>query len=124
MLNNKEIEQVNTFVKTLYDSIGNINHKAKFHSQGKKFLTLLARDLHLVNYEIRSNKGGSGINGDVVLHDENVYIAFYGDMNNKEFMVRKVKGLKDYIGGLNNFIPFDCLRDYSNLINKINNIKA
>jgi len=81
--------------------------KKLFHSDGRKALKRLADALRLPQgqYDLRSQKGGVAISGEVTLHSDEVYVQLsLGAMGpGREVMFRKVAGRKDYVGDRNHF---------------------
>lgn len=74
--------------------------KEQFHRKNKKLLKNLAQKLGMVkgDYEIRSNKGGNSVMGEVILHHKKLYIQIFSPYG---VMYRNCEGLKDYEGGIN-----------------------
>jgi hypothetical protein len=57
-------------------------------------------------YDVRSNKGGIAVTGEVTLHADNLYVQVcdaWGS-NHLAFLVRTCKGRKDYCGGANHYL--------------------
>jgi hypothetical protein len=96
--------------------------KNKFHSQGRAALKKLATalGLSLGTYDIRSNKGGIAVSGEVTLHGESIYIQVSQPWGGGAgILVRSCKGRKDYTGGRNNFLDSNLLNDIPVLAKKI-----
>ena len=59
-------------------------------------------------YDVRSNKGGIAVTGEVTLHADNLYVqvcdAWGG--NHLQLLIRTCKGRKDYSGGINYNLNF------------------
>jgi hypothetical protein len=88
--------------------------KDKWHRLGKKVCKQIADVLGLTpnTYDIRSNKGGIAVSGEVTLHAEHIYIQFAQScVGGHQFMYRSCKGRKDYTGGTNRWMSFEQLRD-------------
>lgn len=90
-------------------------HKARFHSMGRARLRMLAALLELPvgSFDIRSNKGGIAVSGEVTLHAERVYVqvsqsCLGGGMG---VLVRSCEGRHDYMGGRNHWLPLSQLND-------------
>jgi hypothetical protein len=87
--------------------------KETFHRFGKKLLREVAKNLNLVKgrYEIRSNRGGIAVSGEITLHSENIYIQLSKSITRNDMciLVRKVRGMKDYVGGANQYYSFNQL---------------
>lgn len=96
----------------------NENAKERFHRAGKKALKKIAElmDLQKGDYDIRSNKGGIAVSGEVTLHSDTFYLqvseSFMG--RGKEILYRSCKGRKDYCGGGNNFYSVNQLAEDTN----------
>ena len=88
---------------------------------GKLILKKLAKILELPkdSYEIRINKGGGAVSGDVILHGENVYINLSQFCNKTLFMWRYCKGMKDYSGGVNRWESWNSLLNLEKFAEKI-----
>lgn len=90
----------------------NYEAKEKFHRAARAVCARIAQTLGLAkdSYEIRSNKGGIAVSGEVTLHSEEFYIQFSQHCFGKtSIMYRKVNGRKDYTGGNNHFMSCDVL---------------
>jgi hypothetical protein len=81
--------------------------KKLFHSDGRKALKRLADALRLPQgqYDLRSQKGGVAVSGEVTLHSDEVYVQLsLGAMGpGREVMFRKVASREDYVGDRNHF---------------------
>ncbi len=80
--------------------------KKLFHSDGRKALKRLADALCLADgsYDLRSNKGGIAVSGEVILHGEEIYLQLgLGIGSGREVMFRRVAGRKDYCGDRNHW---------------------
>jgi hypothetical protein len=65
------------------------------------------------DYEVRVNKAGIAVSGEVTLHTDRHYVQFsqfYGSPGTG-FLVRSCKGRKDYTGGQNHYVKWENLRD-------------
>jgi hypothetical protein len=83
--------------------------KEKFHRDGKKVLKQLALEIGLPEgtYEIRSNKAGIAVSGEVTLHADHLYVQMYESCIGSggiEIMYRSCGSQKDYCGDNNNFL--------------------
>jgi len=88
--------------------------KASFHSEGRAVLRKLAKQLGLTagTYDIRSNRGGIAVSGEVTLHGEGLYVQFAQSCcGNDGFMWRTCEGRKDYTGGRNHWMKWGELAD-------------
>lgn len=78
--------------------------KKKFHTEGKKVLRELAKELALKEYDVRSCEGGIAVLGEVTLHTPGLYLQVHGDYGGlPRIMYRTCTGMKDYTGGMNNW---------------------
>ena len=82
---------------------------------GKKILKQLAKELGLVEgeYDLRVNKGGCAVSGDVYLHSDHFYVNLSQTCLGPDwgFMWRLCNGRKDYTGGQNRWAAWDNLLD-------------
>ncbi|MCG7928962.1 MAG: hypothetical protein ABW104_18035 [Candidatus Thiodiazotropha sp. 6PLUC2] len=89
--------------------------KNAFHSEAKKVLRKLAKLMGLTSadYDLRSNKAGIAVSGEITLHTSNLYLQVektcMGD--DAAIMMRSCKGRKDFVGGMNHFAPISALED-------------
>ncbi|MGN7931786.1 hypothetical protein [Sphingopyxis sp. 22461] len=93
--------------------------KQQFHADGRKALKRLAAALGLAegSYDLRSNKGGVAVSGEITLHGDEVYVQLgIGCMGRgREVLFRHVVGRKDYCGDRNHWADIaelmapDCL---------------
>ncbi|RSU72114.1 hypothetical protein BRX37_20105 [Sphingomonas sp. S-NIH.Pt3_0716] len=81
--------------------------KRTFHSEGRSALRRLAEALGLEaeSFEVRSNKGGPAVSGEVTLHGEEAYVqlSLGGLGHGREVLYRRVNGRTDYCGQRNHF---------------------
>lgn len=81
--------------------------KRQFHADGRKALKRLADALSLPegSYDLRSNKAGIAVSGEVTLHGEEIYVQLsIGCMGRgREIMFRRVTGRKDHCGDRNHW---------------------
>lgn len=82
--------------------------KEAFHRQGKKFLKALAAEMGLLagEFDVRSNKGGIAVSGEVTLHADQVYIQLRESavgQRGVHVLYRTCDGRKDYSGGTNHW---------------------
>lgn len=92
--------------------------KNNFHRTYLAVLGRIAQELGLNvgDYEIRSNKGGPAVLGEVTLHADKVYIQVGGsdwvsviDPEHAQVLYRSCRGRKDFVGGTNRYIPLSWL---------------
>lgn len=86
----------------------NESGKSQFHKEAKKVLRKIAKNLGLVKgeFEIRSNQSGIAGSGDVKLHTDTLYVSIgQSSMGERgQVLFRSCQGLKDFSGGVNNFM--------------------
>lgn len=91
--------------------------KERFHRVAKKLLRRLATELEFTpgSFDLRSNKAGPAVSGEITLHHEHIYIqadqSFMGP--SKSLLIRTCNGRSDYSGGQNHFAPLSWLDDAS-----------
>ncbi len=74
---------------------------------------MLARELGLPrgSTEIRSNKGGIAVSGEIILHHETLYLQVSQSSFGGGILYRSCKGRKDFCGGVNHFADVALLDD-------------
>lgn len=81
--------------------------KEAFHKHGVAFLRKFAKALGLPegSYEVRSNKGGMAVCGEVTLHSDDLYLQLSETFMQRgvQAMYRSCNGRKDYCGHQNHF---------------------
>ena len=90
--------------------------KEAFHRQSTSVLKELAKALgyEKKDYDLRHNKGGIAVSGEIILHSDTLYVCFcqYGiEEGSSCFLWRTCQGRKDYTGGPNQWLPWTALRD-------------
>jgi hypothetical protein len=84
--------------------------KDKAHRDTMRFLRSFARNelgLPDTAFEVRSNKGGIAVSGEITLHTNTVYVQVSASFCGlPAVMYRTVKSRKDYTGGHNRFTTF------------------
>lgn len=95
-------------------------NKEQFHRTGVALLRQIARDLGYASgsYDVRSNKGGIAVSGEIILHSDDLYVQFSCSAFGSELqmMYRRCQHRRDYTGERNHFLPFEALRDYNQVI--------
>lgn len=82
--------------------------KNAFHVAGRAALRAVAKELGLQKgeYDLRSNKAGIAVSGEVTLHTDWVYVQISQSCCNlPDVMYRLCDGRKDYTGKHNHFCP-------------------
>jgi hypothetical protein len=90
--------------------------KQTLHTTGRSFLKGLAHDLGIPESEfnIRSNKAGIAVSGEVTLHSDKIYVQIHESSVGERglsVLYRNCAGKKDYVGGMNHHIRMDQLQD-------------
>lgn len=89
--------------------------KRRFHTTARSRLKKLAVELGLSsgNYDLRSNKAGIAVSGEITLHHDRAYIQVgqFGLSSGHGILIRTCKGRKDYTGGPNHFLALGMLDD-------------
>jgi hypothetical protein len=97
-----------------YDPAG----KEQFLKMARQLAKLTSDSLGLGTGErdIRVNKAGIAVSGEVTLHSDSLYVQFGQSMMGDTFLCRSCKGRKDYVGGVNHFYKWEDLRDFGRFI--------
>lgn len=103
-------------------------NKARFHGEGRRVLRQLARELGLEKseFDLRSNKGGAAVSGEVTLHTDRYYVqlsvsccAGLGPV-----MYRLCDGQADYTGKQNHFADVDVLYEPNEFANRLRRLTS
>ena len=104
------------------------DQKRRFNATARTRLRRLATALRLPagSFDLRSNKGGIAVSGEVTLHHERIYIqvsqpAFGGDTSGG-VLIRTCRGRRDDVGGLNHFVSLTMLDDIDALSDRVRRI--
>lgn len=100
-----------------YSDLGSVN-KGQLHTKGRTFLKNLAQALGMQpgDFDLRSNRGGMAVSGEVILHSDNLYVQISDSMTScqgLQVLFRSCKSRRDFCGHQNNFASLDSLRDRS-----------
>jgi hypothetical protein len=102
-----------------YDDAG----KRLFHSRARSQLRRLASALRLApgSYDLRSNRGGIAVSGEITLHSDRLYVQASQSVmgHDNGILFQTCKGRKDYVGGANNFVSLDLLNRPEELASRI-----
>ncbi len=115
------------FVETAQTDVSyNDGLKYMFHAQAQQVLMKLAAQLGYTRgqYDLKSNRGGPAVSGEVTLRADKFYICFgqfYGACAGM-FMWRTCKGLKDKTGGHNRWVHYSKLKNLVSLAEDIKSI--
>lgn len=89
--------------------------KDRFHKDGKVFLKSLADALGLPmsSYQIRSNKAGPAVSGEVTLHANHLYVQLSETCMRRgvSILYRSCASQVDYAGGTNHFANIEYMID-------------
>jgi len=89
--------------------------KRLFHRNARRQLQKLGAALGLEpgDFDLRSNKGGIAVSGEVTLHAGRLYVQASQPAtgSNTGILFRSCEGRRDYIGGPNHFASLDLLHD-------------
>ena len=79
-------------------------HKNTYLRMARRFLIQLGKELGLDpnDCDVRTNRAGIAVAGDVTLHHERIYITLGDCVGGMYGLVRSCQGRKDYTGGQNN----------------------
>lgn len=116
------MKEMNALVKSMNTNLSyNPKAKEKFHRTAKKVLETVAESLglHPDQYDLRSNKGGIAVSGEVTLHADNLYVQISQPCMGPghEILYRHCNSRKDYCGGDNHFLAIDRLdKNFSGVI--------
>jgi len=101
--------------------------KARFHYLGRQVLSSIGcalKDRYAVNFTVSSCEAGIAVLGEVTLHMEDLYVQLCPGCWPGDIMYRSCKGLEDYTGGCNQWLPRTQLLDLPGLINKLHEERA
>ena len=89
--------------------------KRRFHTTARSRLKKLAAELALPpgSFDLRSNKAGIAVSGEIILHLDRAYIQVgqFGLSSGHGILIRTCKGREDYTGGANHFVALGMLDD-------------
>jgi hypothetical protein len=100
--------------------------KPQFHRLARRQLKLLAAALRLSpnQYDLRNNRAGIAVSGEVTLHTDDLYVQAsqpFGAFDSG-VLIRTCQGRRDYVGGPNNFASLDLLHRPDQLALKIRQV--
>jgi hypothetical protein len=104
----------------------NEERKLQFHRIARRQLSLLAKALALPpgSFDLRSNKAGIAVSGEITLHGEHIYVQAsqpFGGFDTG-ILIRTCKGRKDYVGGPNNFASLGLLHEPEKLARMVRTV--
>ena len=87
--------------------------KKAFHRQARIALRALAKELRFPEgaYDLRSNRGGVAVSGEITLHHDRIYIQVCQPATGADsgILIRTCEGRRDYDGGRNHLAPLSLL---------------
>lgn len=102
--------------------------KKRFHAAARSRLKKLAIELGLPagSYDIRSNRAGIAVSGEITLHHEHIYIQVgqFGLSSGHGILIRTCKGRKDITGDPNHFVALALLDDITALAAAVRAVTA
>lgn len=100
--------------------------KTLFDSTARNRLRRLAAELGLPNgsFDLRSNKAGIAVSGEVTLHHDHVYIQVGQSCLGVGMgvLIRTCRGRRDFTGGMNTFAALAMLDDVPALAERVRRI--
>lgn len=124
-------KKTSEFVLFIKNNEFSYNEGAKriFARESKKVLRDIAKRLELKEFKIDFNPGGIAVGGDATLiglwnDGDGIYISMSPESswNGYQFMYRSVEHMKDWTGGMNQWIPFDSLLNIEETIIKLKQV--
>lgn len=109
----------------------NQDFKEKFKKEGKKAMREVAEALELKEYDISFNPGGIAVSGDLRLmgmwsEGNGIYISMNKDFPGAswgQILYRRIKHMKDFTGGTNNWYKFSDMFDLQKFISTMLRLK-
>lgn len=117
--NRKPKFSLNNYIKLAKQKVSyNTELKDEFLRQSEQLAYIVASKLGLNEdqYDIRVNKGGIAVSGEVTLHTDNLYVQFGQNFVNSGILCRTCSGRQDYSGGRNHTYTWDALKDFDKFI--------
>jgi hypothetical protein len=100
--------------------------KEAFHRNARRQLKIVANALGLEpeKFNLRSNKAGIAVSGEVILHADRLYVQVSQSAMGADsgILIRTCQGRKDYVGGPNNFASLDLLNRPDELARRIKKV--
>jgi hypothetical protein len=97
--------------------------KRAFHAKARRQLKKLADAPGLPpdGYDLRSNKGGIAVSGEITLHADRLYVQASQPATGSDtgILFRTCEGRNDYVGARNNFVSLDLLNRPDELARRI-----
>lgn len=99
--------------------------KLNWHKRARVALHHVAFRLNLksADYDLRSNKAGPAVSGEVILHSDKLYVCVLQTATgSSDFYARTCNGRRDYQGGANHWLPLALLNEPDRLAAKLRGI--
>jgi hypothetical protein len=106
------------------DCAYNEAQKRTFHATAQSRLRILAiieLQLEPSSFDVRSNKGGIAVSGEITLHHDRIYVQVSQPYSGADsgILIRTCNGRRDYTGGPNHFAPLALLDDIPTLAQRV-----
>lgn len=105
-----------------YDDVA----KKRFHDTARRRLRDLAKILGFEpgSYDLRSNKAGPAVSGEITLHHDDVYIQVSQSLMGpgSGILYRTCNGRRDYTGGQNLYMPTAMLDDLESMATRVQSV--
>lgn len=109
-----------------YSDIG-AARKHAFHKDGRRFLKRLAAAVGLAkgSFDVRVNRGGVAVSGEVTLHSDTLYVQLYESAVRPGvgMLYRRCRGRRDYCGEENHFADPAALDDAQRMERFVRNLR-
>jgi len=97
--------------------------KEAFHRNARRQLKIVANALGLEpeKFNLRSNKAGIAVSGEITLHADRLYVQISQPATGADsgILIRTCHSRQDYVGGPNNFASLDLLNRPEELARRI-----
>lgn len=109
-----------------YSDMGAARKRA-FHNDGRRFLKGLAAVVGLPagSFDVRNNRGGIAVSGEVTLHSDTLYVQLYESavQPGVGMLYRRCRGRRDYCGEQNHFADPAALDDAEQMERFVQNLR-
>ncbi len=112
----KNMKEIYHFISQQFTDYYNITKK-QFHTKSAAFLKALANDLKFKEFKVTKNYGGVAVSGEITLmgmwsENNGLYLQLSQFIPNKHALLyRQIFHMKDYTGGINQWIPCNLFAD-------------
>jgi|TARA_Y100000310_G_scaffold345563_1_gene466686 hypothetical protein len=109
----KRLQAFITLASTPGSCSYNAENKQKFLRDAKAILRDLAGRMGFErgDYDLRTNKAGIAVSGEVTLHGDGLYVQFGQFYTHDKFLFRGCRGTDDYVGLDNRWMSWSFLSD-------------